>query len=76
MNEAKKDRIGYLPEERGLYQDIPVAVCLEYMATLKSLDKAVIAQRLPELLEKFDLTCSIAKESKRTFERHADKRHS
>jgi ABC-2 type transport system ATP-binding protein len=56
MNEAKKDRIGYLPEERGLYQDIPVAVCLEYMATLKSLDKAVIAQRLPELLEKFDLT--------------------
>jgi ABC-2 type transport system ATP-binding protein len=23
MNESKKDRIGYMPEERGLYQDIP-----------------------------------------------------
>ena len=28
MTESKKDRIGYMPEERGLYQDIPLERCL------------------------------------------------
>lgn len=28
MTEEKKNRIGYLPEERGLYQDIPLENCL------------------------------------------------
>ena len=40
MNEAKKDRIGYMPEERGLYQDIPLDRCLIYLATLKGLTSA------------------------------------
>ena len=34
MTEEKKNRIGYLPEERGLYQDIQLERCLVYLATL------------------------------------------
>ena len=36
MDEDKKNRIGYLPEERGLYQDVPLERCLTYLATLKA----------------------------------------
>jgi len=32
-----RDRVGYLPEERGLYRKISVAKSLEYMAQLKGL---------------------------------------
>jgi ABC-2 type transport system ATP-binding protein len=28
MTEMKKDRIGYMPEERGLYQEMPLESCL------------------------------------------------
>ena len=56
MNEEKKNHIGYLPEERGLYQDIQLEKCLTYMATLKGMTKEAIAAKLPGYLEKFDLT--------------------
>ncbi len=56
MSEVKKNNIGYLPEERGLYQDIPLDRCLEYLATLKNLDEATVKTRLSDYLEKFDLT--------------------
>ncbi|MFZ3150451.1 MAG: ATP-binding cassette domain-containing protein [Anaerolineaceae bacterium] len=56
MSEAKKNQIGYLPEERGLYQDIPLDRCLEYLATLKGMSQEQIKQKLPGYLEQFDLT--------------------
>jgi len=40
MTEEKKNRIGYMPEERGLYQDVPLERCLVYLATLKGLSQA------------------------------------
>jgi ABC-2 type transport system ATP-binding protein len=40
MDEAKKNRIGYMPEERGLYQEITLERCLVYLATLKGLSRA------------------------------------
>lgn len=55
MDEEKKNRIGYLPEERGLYQDIPLERCLEYLASLKNLNPTQIKERLPGYLTKFDL---------------------
>jgi len=55
MNESKKDRIGYLPEERGLYQDIPLERCLVYLATLKGLEESTAHTRISEFLERFDL---------------------
>ncbi len=55
MDEAKKERIGYMPEERGLYQDAPLARCLVYLGTLKGLPPAVARQRVAAYLERFDL---------------------
>jgi ABC-2 type transport system ATP-binding protein len=55
MTEAKKERIGYMPEERGLYQDIPLERCLIYLATLKGIPRFEARDRLAGLLERFDL---------------------
>jgi ABC-2 type transport system ATP-binding protein len=55
MTEAKKDCIGYMPEERGLYQDIPLERCLVYLGSLKGLSPADVRQRAGEYLERFDL---------------------
>ncbi len=55
MTEAKKNRIGYLPEERGLYQDIPVERCLNYLAALKGLQPAEARKRIDEYLQRFNL---------------------
>jgi len=55
MDETKKNRIGYLPEERGLYQDTPVDRCLVYLATLKGLSKSEAVKRVDEYLARFDL---------------------
>jgi len=56
MNEEKKARVGYLPEDRGLYQDIPLERCLVYLATLKGLSESEAHQRIGEYLERFDLS--------------------
>ncbi|MGB7534043.1 MAG: ATP-binding cassette domain-containing protein [Halobacteriota archaeon] len=40
FDESLKERIGYLPEERGLYQKITVLECLRYFAELKSVKKS------------------------------------
>ena len=55
MNDARKDQIGYMPEERGLYQDVPLERCLLYMATLKGLSTTEAHKRLDGYLEQFDL---------------------
>src|SRR5574338_74010 len=55
MDEAKKNRIGYMPEERGLYQDLPLERVLVYLTTLKGLTTAEARARIEPLLERFDL---------------------
>ena len=55
MSEAKKTRIGYMPEERGLYQDIPLEHCLLHLATLKGLSDQEAHRSLSFWLERFDL---------------------
>ncbi len=64
MTEAKKNRIGYLPEERGLYQDIPLEYCLQYLASLKGMDKETSHERISTYLERFDLSDSRKKKVK------------
>jgi ABC-2 type transport system ATP-binding protein len=64
MDEHKKNRIGYLPEERGLYQDIPLDRCLSYLAALKGLDTATANKRIGEYLERFDLASAKKKKVK------------
>ena len=55
MTEEKKERVGYMPEERGLYQDVPLERCLLYLASLKGLSPAESRANLAALLERFDL---------------------
>jgi ABC-2 type transport system ATP-binding protein len=56
MDESKKERIGYMPEERGLYQDIILERVLTYMATLKGVGSQEARQIIRAELEKFDLS--------------------
>jgi ABC-2 type transport system ATP-binding protein len=55
MSEAKKDRIGYMPEERGLYQDLPLERVLVYLASLKGVPADQARRRASIYLERFDL---------------------
>ena len=55
VTEETKNVIGYLPEERGLYQEIPLERCLVYLATLKGLHTAEARHRVDEYLERFEL---------------------
>jgi ABC-2 type transport system ATP-binding protein len=56
MGEDKKERIGYMPEDRGLYQDAVLERCLLYLSALKGLKPADARQRVGAYLERFDLT--------------------
>lgn len=55
LTEAAKDRIGYLPEERGLYRGVQVLDMMVYLGTLKGLSAPEARQRSLELLEKLEL---------------------
>jgi ABC-2 type transport system ATP-binding protein len=55
MTEQKKNHIGYLPEERGLYQDIRLERALVYLSTLKGLSPAEARRRIEGWMERFDL---------------------
>lgn len=55
VDEETKKRIGYLPEERGLYQEINLETCLLYLASLKGVSRPEAKERLQQYLERFDL---------------------
>ena len=55
LNDRKKALIGYLPEERGLYQDIPLDDCIVYLASLKGLSNDEAKRRMEDYLKRFDL---------------------
>src|SRR5689334_12852677 len=46
-----KDRIGYLPEERGVYRKMKVGAFLIYMARLKGVEVEDAEARAPKMLE-------------------------
>jgi ABC-2 type transport system ATP-binding protein len=64
MDETKKDHIGYMPEERGLYQDITLERCLNYLGALKGLSPAQVKQSSETYLERFDLAAHKTKKVK------------
>ena len=49
------ERIGYLPEERGLYKKMSVGDQVLYLAQLKGLSKAEAKKRLTYWFEKFEM---------------------
>jgi ABC-2 type transport system ATP-binding protein len=50
-----KDRIGYLPEERGVYKKMRVGAFLAYIARLKGVDGAPLTQRVRDWLARVEL---------------------
>ena len=53
---ADRDRIGYLPEERGLYLRQPVGAVLEYLGSLKGLAPSVARAETAAWLDRFGLS--------------------
>ncbi|MCB0165845.1 MAG: ATP-binding cassette domain-containing protein [Anaerolineae bacterium] len=55
MSQARKDRIGYMPEERGLYPHMRVLDCLVYLGKLKGLTGPEARHRAEAFLERLEL---------------------
>ena len=56
ITDRAKDRIGYLPEERGLYRSVKVIDMMVYLGTLKGMSKHDAHTRSMALLEELELT--------------------
>jgi ABC-2 type transport system ATP-binding protein len=52
LNEATKNRLGYLPEERGLYRKLKVIESIVYLASLKGMNKHSAKEKADELLDR------------------------
>jgi ABC-2 type transport system ATP-binding protein len=50
LSEATKNRLGYLPEERGLYKKLRVIDSIVYLASLKGMDRHSAEAKADELL--------------------------
>ena len=55
MDDSIKNRIGYLPEERGLYKSVKVIEMMAYLGRLKGLSNRDAKSRAMTLLEQLDL---------------------
>ncbi|MBN2325370.1 MAG: ATP-binding cassette domain-containing protein [Spirochaetes bacterium] len=68
MNEAGKNQIGYLPEEKGLYKNLTVIDCILYLASLKGMENAPAEKKADILLRQTGML-----ESKRMKIKHMSK---
>lgn len=50
LSEAVKSKLGYLPEERGLYKKLSVIESIIYLASLKGMDRRSAEEKADELL--------------------------
>ncbi len=55
LDEAYRDKIGYLPQEFGFYPEFTVQQYLEYISALKGLSDDLAKERINELLAKVSL---------------------
>jgi ABC-2 type transport system ATP-binding protein len=53
--EKARSRIGYMPEERGLYRKMTVRKVLTYFGAIKDVTAAELTRRVPQWLERVDL---------------------
>ncbi len=56
ITEADKDRIGYMPEERGLYKKVSVEELLVFLAALKGCPAAETVKEMDSYLKRFGLS--------------------
>lgn len=64
MNEAYKNQIGYLPEERGLYKKLTAMDLILYLASLKGMDKVTADKKAHVLLQQTGMLESKKKKNK------------
>jgi len=50
LSEASKNRLDYMPEERGLYRKLSVIDSIIYLASLKGMDRHLAEEKADELL--------------------------
>jgi len=50
LSEASKNKLGYLPEERGLYRKLSVLDSIIYLASLKGMDRHAAEEKANDLL--------------------------
>lgn len=55
LDDRRRDRIGYLPEDRGLYRKVSAIEVMTYLGTLKGLSSGESRRRSMELLERLEL---------------------
>lgn len=55
LNQENKNRIGYLPEERGLYKKLTVQQSILYFAGLKNVSHYLAVKRMEEVLTRIDM---------------------
>jgi ABC-2 type transport system ATP-binding protein len=51
LSEATKNKVGYMPEERGLYKKLRVFETIIYLSSLKGTDRFAAGEKANELLE-------------------------
>src|SRR4051812_17776226 len=56
VSRALQDRIGYLPEERGLYKKMKILDQLRYFAALKDVPRSVADERIDRWLDRMKLS--------------------
>jgi ABC-2 type transport system ATP-binding protein len=61
LSEASKNRLGYLPEERGMYKKLRVLDSIVYLASLKAMDVRAAEAKAGELLSRTGMTPSKTK---------------
>lgn len=52
---AVRSRVGYMPEERGLYRKMTVSAVLRYFGSLKGMTAEQLGRQVPAWLERIDL---------------------
>jgi ABC-2 type transport system ATP-binding protein len=55
IGEADYRKIGYLPEERGLYKDMPIHELLMFLGRLKKSSRSLLNKKIPYWLDRFEL---------------------
>ena len=58
LDEATKNSLGYLPEERGLYKKLRVMESIVYLASLKGMNPRTAAEKAERLLAQMDMLSS------------------
>lgn len=56
LTQERRNRIGYMPEERGLYGDLKVIDCLVHFGKLKGLPGKIARQRAKAYLKRLELS--------------------